>query len=953
MIGVDETQEFKIQTNAFTAQYGLSMGNIVNAISKSGTGQLHGDVFGFLRNDELDANNFFNNRAGIRRPEFIQTQWGGTVGGPFSIPRIYEQREKTFFFASYQRRRAALPATLVTTLPTTAFTGGDFSALLGPQIGTDALGRPVFQGQIYNPFTTRQITAGQVDAATGLTATESGFVRDPFVGNIILPTMFDPVAVKATAFYPAPTSPGLVNNFTASAGEPAGEDAWTGRIDHNVSDKTRVWGRYSQKDEFLTLGAAFLGAGNPAGPLNGVPDNRLQVGTGFSHTFDPSLVMNFNVGWLRWVEERKPQGAGFKPSALGLAPILDSCCANFPAFAPGGFFGLGAASNGGGARVIVPRRTISIASDFTKVRGRHSIQWGWQFINFGEIDHFGSQAFFNFPINFTQGPNPLAANPVTGSGFASFLLGTGSGSVSLNADTIGTKDYWGWYIQDDWKATPKLTLNLGVRYDIQMAPTDRHDRFSSFDFSGPNPISAAVGFSVPGELVFTHDLGRRGAFEIQKTNFAPRVGLAYQTSNKLVFRSGFAMFYVPAFQLNPPLQGFTQSTPFVGTVDGITPTSTLKNAFTGGLIQPPRFSLGGLTNVGLSVAAPEPRLPTPYVEQWTGGFQYQLANNDRLSVTYVGNHGVRLSFASLEKDQLPDSALALGNALLDAVPNPFFGHISASSCGLDQPTVPRGQLLRPYPEYCSVTDVQPPASFSNYHSVVVEWNHRWSEGVQFLASYTISKYLDNSTGPNGWANWSSQQVRDNYNLSAEKALDEDDIPNSFVFSWIYQLPVGRGKHFGENLGGALNQIVGGWQVSGVATFKDGFPLSIWAVNNNTTSFGGFQRPNRVGKATISNPAVEQAFNTAAFAQPPAFTFGNVARAEPNLRAPGLNNFDIGIGKYFNWREKLRFEYRAEFFNAFNRVNFYAPAQAFGAPGFGQLFSAFPGRDIQMALKIYF
>jgi len=953
--GVDELQEFKIQTNAFTAQYGWSMGNVVNAITKSGTNSFHGNAFEFLRNNNLDANYFFNNRAGIPNPQFKRNQFGFTAGGPLSIPKLYRQRDKTFIFGAYEGLRQQTPLTLVTTVPTSDFRSGNFSALLGPPTGTDALGRPILAGQIYNPFTTRKVTAGQLDPTTGLTATQSGFVRDPLVGNIIPEGLRDPVARNLLQYWPNPTGGGLVNNYTASGGAPVGVDKYTVRVDHVISNRSRMFARWSQERQFKQLAGELFGHGNVGGPGTVAPDNRWDIAGNYNLTLSPTFVMSVNLGYNRWVEGRKPQGVPFNPSSLGMPSFLDSNPGAFPSIQIDGTSSLGS-----GGLNATPREARTYAVDFTKIRGAHTMNIGFMGVRL-YLNTFNSpQAGFHFPVSMTQGPDPTAASPNTGYGFASFLLGTGDNGgqngVTLNANGAFQKGFYGWYFQDDWKATRKLTLNLGIRYDFQTAPTDRFDRYSWFDYTDPNPISKDIGFSVPGHLVYTGGGNRRGIYQPQYNNFAPRLGLTYLLKEKLLMRAGFGMFYIPAMEFGDyqglSLAGFTQTTPYVGTVDGITPANLLSNPFPGGLILPPSKSAGALTNVGQFTNAVENFRPTPYVEQWSLGFQYELTPNNSFDVTYVGNHGVKLLFTFLEKNQLPPNLLALGNQLLDAVPNPFFGHITSSGCGLDQPTVPRGQLLRPFPEFCSVQNPQAPAAFSNYNSVQFTFNHRWSQGMQFLASFTISKYLDNAEGFEAWTSFQGAQIRDFYNTAAEKSLNPNDIPKSLVLSYIYELPFGRGKRYGNRMNSAANAILGGWQVSGVSAFKDGFPLGITAASNNTGSLGGFQRPNLSGDPHVSNPTIDRWFNIDAFTQPAAYTFGNVPRYMSNLRAAGLNSWDLAIQRWWNWQERIKIQFRAEMFNAFNHPNFYAPNTTFGDPGFGQVTGALPPRDIQFGLKIH-
>ena len=928
--GVDETQEFKIETNSFSAQYGWSMGNVVNLVTKSGTSSFHGDVFEFLRNADLDANNYFNNLAGIQRPAFHQNQFGVAAGGPLYIPGIYRQRNKTFIFGYYEGRRQSNPDTLVTTVPTADMKSGNFSSFLNS--GT----------VIYNPFTTVQ--------------SSNGYSRAPFSGNMIPAGNIDPVASKLLTYWPSPTQPGLSNNFTSSAPSTAGQDAYTVRVDHNFTDNTRFFARWSQKRQYLSLGAPFFGATNPAGPENLVPDNRWQFASNLSHVFSPTLVMSATLGWSRWIEGRVPQGKDFNPSSLGLPSFLDSFANNFPAINVDGIYGLGAASNGGGSTQNTPRETRTAALDVNKTLGSHTLNAGFTFIDLEQRSEQNSQASFTFPASMTAGPNPVV--DTGGVGFASFLLGTGStGSVVQNAQPAFQKAFWGWYLQDDWKVTSKLTLNLGLRYDFQTAPTERFNQLAWFDFASVNPISSQIGFQVPGEYVYAGGNNGRGLYRPQYTNFAPRVSFAYQMHNRFVMRGGFAMFYIPAIEIGGATPGYSQSTPYEGTANGYQPVNLLSNPFPTGLVPVTGNALGGLTEIGQNVDAYEHYRPTPYVEQWTYSLAYQFGGNDSLEATYIGNHGLKLPLSGLEKNQLPQQDLALGNTLLDQVNNPFYGHITSSACGLNEATVTRAQLLRPYPEYCSVNDDQVPAGSSWYQALEVKFNHRFSHGLQFLASFTYSKYLDNTSGPTSWASGTPDSVQNSYNLAADKSLDPNDIPKSLVLSWVYDLPVGKGKAVGSGFRKVPQAILGNWQVSTIATFKDGFPLSVRTLTNNTNSLGGTQRPNIVGDPKPANQSIYDWVNPEAFSQPAAFTFGNAPRTMGYLRAPGYANWDIGIHKEWNWRELLRLQFRAEFFNTFNRANFYAPTASPGLsyliPGqFGQITSAFPARDTQFALKLY-
>jgi hypothetical protein len=960
---VDETQEFKIQSYSFSAQYGWNQGNVLNAITKSGTDRFHGDVYEFIRNSALDANNFFNVKNGLGKTPFKRNQFGATIGGPLVIPGLLH-KGKTFIFGSYEGLRLQNPVTDIDTVPSAAMKGGDFSSLLGGNIGTDSLGRPVLSGQIYDPFSTRQVTAGQVDPTTGLTASATGHVRDPFPGNIIPVSRFDQVAKGMLQYWPDPNRPGDSSNFVVAQGIPATTNRYTVRVDHTISDKSHVFARWSQAKIFLGSSAPDFGPNNAAGPGSSQKLNSFDMGAQYVHTFSSTLVLSVSGGWTRWYQGFIPQGYGFKPSTLGLPSFLDQQ-PNFPSIGIDGEFGLGA----GGGESATPAETRSLFADLTKVHGAHTFGIGYQSVFFPQYETFINPASYNFDRGMTSGPDPVTTGPQTGFGFASYVLGTGSnGDYNIPAQSSLFKKFFGWYFQDDWKISRKLTLNLGVRYDFQTAPTERYDRITQFEPNAPNPVlSQDVGFSVPGFLQYVGGSVGRGAYKTDYTNLAPRLGMAYSITNKLVLRAGFGMFYSPAIQMSAyqglTLFGFSSDTPWVATVDGITPHDLLSDPFPNGFIQPVGKADGVMTQVGQNVNANIPQQlgksyrPTPYMRQWMLDFQYAFSPSDTLSVAYVGNSGVDLNFKRYEADQLTASNQALGSALLDPVPNPFYGIVaSGSPCGLDQPTITLGQSLRPWPQYCSVVNRQPSGAISNYDGLMVNYRHDWKQGLHFTGSFTYSKWLSNSTGNEQGTvpgNFWQQNI---YNLRGDYSYDTDDIPKSLVLSYIYELPVGRGKSALNNANRFVNGILGGWQVSGVSSFKDGFPMAIANVNNNSGALGGFnaQRPNIVGNPRISNPNPEEWFNTAAFAQPAPYTFGAAPRTIGSIRNMGTNNWDFSAQKWFGaFDEKLRFQFRAELYNAFNRVYLTRVDQSFGSSTFGQAYEAAPGRSIQFALKIYY
>jgi hypothetical protein len=954
---VDDVQEFKIQTNAFTSQYGFSSGNVINVVTKSGSNEFHGDAYEFYRNSNVDARYFFNNG---KQPDFHRNQFGATFGGPI-------RKNKTYFFAYYEGLRQATPATFVGTMPTEDERNGNFSALLGAATGqVDALGRSIVSGAIYNPFSTRPIVAGQVDPTTGLTATRSGYIRDPFPGNIIPANLMDAIAksIATGKYWPDPTNSALVNNFLAASSAEAHSNEYSVRVDHNFSDNDRFNARWSQKYQSKINYPTYYGASDPGGPGVVAPNNRYSVNAGYNHIFNPTFAMSLNFGVNRHVEQSVTQSFGFQSSTLGLPNFINGIAPSFPEIQPQSYSPLGAQA--GLDNYIVPQTIYTSSVDFTKSLGRHTLGFGfmdvWAHLDGG---HYANTNL-TFQTTSTAGPDPQQETAGTGDGFASFLLGVGSGNnqTGFNQFPAMTKHLLGWYVQDDWKATRKLTLNLGLRYEIQTAPTERQNAQEYFDFTAVNPISSAVGFTVPGALVFNSS-SNRGLYQTSYKNFAPRVGLAYQLKQKLVLRGGYGVFYVPSYYNQGPNIGYSQSTPWVTSLNnGLNPSSTLSgnaslglpSAFPNGEVPSTGNSLGGLTDVGFGLnPVVNPIRDSPYVQQWMAGVQYSLTPNDLVDLSYVGNHGVHVLSQYLEWNELPASDQALGNQLNQMVPNPFFGHITSSGCGLDQPTIIQGQLLRPFPEYCSVTEAPPAVGGSTYNALQATYRHRWHSGLDLNVSYTYSKFLDNVQGASGWAfPGSGSSVRNSYNLPAERSVDASDLTHSLVINHTYELPFGNGKRFGSAWTRPVDAVLGGWQWSGILSVHSGLPLSINPVSNNTAGFGFNQRPNIVpGVDPVpADQSINHWINPAAFSEPDPFTFGDAARFLSNLRAPGFVNWDMGLQKWWRITETKRFQFRFELFNAFNHPNFFTPDTNLGDANFGTITAAYPARSLQFGGKFY-
>jgi hypothetical protein len=978
---VDSVSEFKVQNNSFTAQYGWSTGNVVNVVSKSGTSRFHGSAYEFYRNDALDANLWFNNHNGIPRQNFNRNQYGVSAGGPLYIPGVYKQHNKTFIFGLYERLTLATPTFSQFTVPTPAFRAGNFGALLGSQgvnsSGSpvfDALGRPVLVGQIYNPRSTRAITQGQVDPTTGLVATQTGYIRDPIPGNNILNVgSINPIAATLVNYYPAAANGNLTNNFSASGTAPARSNEYLIRVDHNINDSARVYFRYSYKQEFKTGTPDYWGSSNEAGPGNARPNNRYNMVAGYSQVFSPTLTMNLTAGVSLWHETSTNQSRGFQPSSLGLPTYLDTNSPEFPIVNIAGESPLGPLTN----ETVTNHGPVgSVSLDFIKALGRHTINTGFMFAELEDDQANFFQSALDSGGTFTSGPDPNNAVPfTTGNGLAQLLLGVLDNTGGTPTSTGTTYNpavathYYGWYVQDDWKATPKLTLNLGLRYEIQTAPTYRHNVASTFNPTASNPIGTLIGATVPGALEFLSS-SQRGVYNTNYGNAAPRIGFSYQAPGNLIIHGGYGIFYPPSITCCFPGEsaGFASETVSPVTLNSISPNPavTLANPFPNGYVPITGNSLGALQQVGNAVGSAFISRKSSYVQQYMFGWQWGITSNDSLEVDYVGNHGLHMINSNLNRAQLNPTYLSMGAAALNTlVPNPFFGAIPAgtSSCALDQAMIVRSHLLSPYPQYCNVTENDPPAGFSNYNALQVSYNHRLSKGLTALVSYTYSKFLDNVEGNNSWSYSSNPGPANNYNLAAEKSVDGSDTPHSLVANYVYTLPIGRGKAVGKNMNRLEDAVIGGWEVSQIATFKTGIPLSISGSNYN--SYGGNPRPDLIADPHVAHPTIHEWFNTGAFAYAPYGTFGTTPRFFSYLRGPGYQNWDTSLMKNWYFSESMRLQFRAEMYNTFNHAQFYAP-QGGGATytgcdpnenstcqsGLGQITNAFPARTVQFAGKFY-
>ncbi len=970
----EDTDEVKVTSYSFSAEYGFSTGNVISMTTKAGTHDFHFVADEYIRNQNLDANLYFNNLAGTPRPDDHRNQFGFAGGGPLYIPGIYEQRDKTFFFANYEGLRLNGGLTYSAQVPTTAQLGGDFSSeLTTTQLGTDCLGRPIYQGQIYNPYSLSNCPGG-------------GTARDPYPGNII-PTAgvgaIDALANKfATGnYWPAPKNPTAQFNFNTTTSAPTTSNEWGIRIDHNINANNRIYGQFSNKHEGKVQTGAFYG-NDVAGPYVFDPNNRMFGSLGYSRVFTPTLVMNSTLFFIRNPGGNVVQGYPFKPSSLGLPGQLDAWTPQFPqvefgnTFSGSGYYApLGATQNSGEA--TFPKTNESLSVDVSKTLKTQSVSLGY--LGVRQTDDGGrlTPTVFSFSNQMTAGPDPsnLKADS-QGDALASFMVGAGNpgagsaGSTGFTAYPAPTYYLHGMYVQDDWKARRNLTLNLGFRYEIQMPPTARHNEQAYFDLNALNPISAATGIPVYGQIVYNNP-GNRSLYNHNLSDFAPRVGFSYAMMPKLVWRGGYGLYYARNFYGgNGPDPGYSTSGVWTSSADGIHVTAPLSQAFQSGLVPVTGNSLAGLTQVGQSPSVVNPHRPDPMTQQFSFGFQYAFTPNDVLDVNYVGSRGRRITLGGMNYGQLNPSYLSMGSSLNTVLPSSPYA-TALSNLGLTAPSCPYtvAQSLMPYPEFCgSVSAEDEPVGLNNYNALQASFKHRFGAGLVFTASYTFSKFLSDTGGPEEWGAINGDQggssIRNFYDLKADWSVDGDDIPHSLVLNYVYDLPIGRGKKVGGGMNRVEDAVAGGWQVSGITTAQSGFPMSIGAGGNSASVFGGGQHADLTGAGlktghcggTNGIPEMQVGtkycfLNPAAFAAPPDFTFGTAPRYFSNLRAPGYVDEDLTFGKWFSFTERLRLQFAVQIFNAFNHANFGIPNSGVGSPNLGLSSSTQGARQMQGVLKI--
>jgi len=880
---LDAVEEFKVNTGVYDAAYGRTGGGVTVLSTRSGSNAFHGSIWEYHKNAALAATPWVLNSLGENKPHFINNTFGFQVGGPVYLPKILDGRNKLFFMMAYEGLRERSSGEDSTIVPTAAMRSGDFSGL------------PV---TIYDPTTTRTVNGQNV--------------RDPFLGNRIPANRIDPVAANLLKFVPLPNfgSGDYGNdNYAAFLGAKNGYNQLMTRVDYSVNPKNNVYVRYGRLP-FTEFDGILFGGDSPAEPSRENPllRNFYNWNADWASTLSATTVLNLRFGLARYINiGGSPPAAGFDPRELGFADSLVSQFhfLNFPRFTLGQYTAVGT------DRVANQdvRDAYSYQANISKVMRTHQLKLGTEFRIYNQSVYTPGNASgaYSFSRAFTQ-RDPLRGDASSGDDFASFLLGYPSaGNVDLNIDPGFQHKYYAVFLQDDWKANSRLSLNLGLRWDYEPAPAERYNRMvRTFAFDQPHPLSQQVqGLNFKGGLIYANKSNRR-FFASDRNNFQPRVGAAFKLTDRWVVRGGYGLYFLGADERGETY-GYSRSTPLVASTDGgLTPRVTLANAFPEPLLRPIGNSQGLNTNLGLGVNIGFFDRPLPYSHQYSLGLERQLRQNWLVEVSYVGNKSRRLP-VSANVNVIPAGELGKAAAYYtERVANPMAGKIP-DNAARNGATVTRDILLTPYPHFGAINVSSIPIGRQNYHALQSKLTKRFSSGMSFLLSYTISKNLEE-------VNFLNNQ---DFNLSApdasklERRLFEFDVPQKLAVLWSYELPFGKGKRFGTEVSGPLNKIIGGWQVNVDGTTQSGFPIDFPNAPNLEA---------RSAKLPADQVDLKKAYDTSLFPRTApnlALTYRNWPTRFPDVRRYPLKNVDIGLYKNTPISERVTFQFRAEFLNAIN------------------------------------
>ena len=1007
----DSVREFKVMAGAIPAEYGRTGGAVVNFITKSGTGKFHGSLYEYFQNGAMNANGWQRNRRGYKadgtpalpRIPIKRNQFGISLGGPVSIPKVGKLKN-TFFFFNYEGRQESNPFSKQLTVPTEKMHHGDLSELLTgaarPNL-TNVDNSPALFGQVYDPFGALAGGKRQTIAGNRMDRLPSCPSSGPRAVACL-----DPIGLKLLTYLPLPNQPGLADNFVYSGTTHFQRDILAGRLDRNIGQNHSLFGRISFEDRYQAE-PDFLGS--IASNSRTINDTFYNVTFNEVWLMGPRTINNFRYGYTRAHAHQVLLSEGSDPAtSLGMPAYIAAAgpIAAFPMFnfaggpegqgIPGEITG-GQISGGGNNQ---PRDTQTLGDSVSIMLGRHTIRTGAEFrlYRFFAFQYNNPDGTFSFNRTFTRGPDPAAGVTniqETGSSLASLLLGMPAGISKESVIPITLYHRYGaLFFQDDYRVSNRLTLNLGLRWDLETGTGESHGLVTNFDMSAPSPLAGKVASStdpgvlalrgsyanLPGLLSFTQGPQTKTIW----SRFAPRIGAAYRLNEKTALRVGYALFYVPLSVEQGTAIGsvFTTSvSQSTNTVQVIQPGGTaspsvfLNNPFPGGIPAAPGSSLGAQTLLGQAITIVPPKVQSSYNQQWNFVIQRQLVKNLVLDIAYVGSHGVRLPAANLNLNQLPVDYLNFarahyseyvdvnGRAATSAsgfmsaqVANPFANAITNPNSALRSATVTRSQLLYPFPQYTSVSYYRPNVGSLSYNGLQLILQKRFSQGLAGSANYVWSKSID--TGGPGNNSGRGTQVEDIYNIRLDRSISNFDVPHRFVVSAVWETPFfRRSKMLPARL------LLRGWQLSGTYIWQRGTPLNITTSNGFGLNYA-LRRPDRVagsvagldlGTARQNVRDGKVWFDTTAFKQPADYVIGNSARNFSDLRRDNYRNINVSMAKNFSFHEKLRTQFRAEFLNALNQVVFGSPGTDVGTPStFGLVTGQGNSpRTIQLVLRITF
>ncbi len=915
---IDGIQEFTVEADNVPAEFGRFNGGVVNVATRAGSNTFHGSLFEFFRNEDLNARNYFS-RTGPK-PEYRRNLYGGTIGGPVLHDRL-------FFFGDYQGIKALIGRTVISTIPTLAQRQGIFTNANG--IGP----------HIYNPATTRLVNGK--------------YVREQFANDVIT-TPLDPVAKALLARFPTPTNlTATANNYTRTANDADHQNQFDFRVDGALRRRDRAFGRYSYfndveqpvtplPDGSGAVTGSVIGTGGVVG-LSHVLGQQAVFDE--IHTFTDHLLNDVHVGYTRRGNTiNGPTLGNTASAALGIPGIPTNAEFNnaLPLFTFAGYQQLGpSASTFSQYQTAVWQ--VEETVNFT--RGKHAFKAGadLRFYQLNAISPPNPTGSFAFTTTGTNQQGTASS----GNAIASFLLGqVDTFAIDLQESKIRPRDHiQEYFLQDDWRASDKLTLNLGARWSLHSPSTEKTNQGAIFNLSTQ-------------QLDYAGQNGNpKSARELHYDNVAPRLGLTYLLAPKTVVRSGFGIVFIDQSGITTP---FTlPQFPFIQNVQQRTQDS-VNSAFqlsAGPSVAPIAFTPDA--GLGQSVYTADRSAGSGYVEQWNVALQRELTNHLSIDVAYVGSHIVHVGIPDSNLNQLTAAQLAQGLSnpgfLTGQVTNPFFGQVPGSST-IGGKTVAAAQLLKPYPRFQNVATYRNNSGTANYNALEAKVEQRVSSGLYFLFAYTHSKLIDDASSvfsstvlssPNS----SSLIAADTFRPYLERDSSNGDMPNVTSIAVTYDLPVGRGHRFASH--GVTNLLIGGWAVNAIGSLQSGMPVTVTQATNSN-SFAGFalQRPNVVAKTGLSPDARTPAkyFNTNAFTIAPQFTIGNASRNP--VRGPAFRDLDLALVKHTRFTEKMDAEFRGEIFNVTNTPAFAQPNGSFGAAAFGSITSTTTEqRVVQLALRV--